>query len=740
MENQTSFSLIAGAILGAHRGHISGHGVCRKYRSMIQTEMQLNGRTDFSPRTIAYEITRAGAKGDNPLKPYSGSEQIIDLSFSTADVLSTDFSGYARKYSNFAPAWERTDLSGVVERISAGLALYTIDASISSNDLRGGAAADIVALGTLANPVTAAGGHVFVPAIVNTMTVRQAFAVIAAAANGCGSTVVTDIVALDPGSNSPIIPNVSGPQFAIGMVEALRILGANYNESGAGDIFSYAMVRGLNKVLALVGHSDEGGFIRSVLRCGSTNIPYGGVHMGYDVYKGLPSAVSGSGGSVTYIVDSIMIVSGALVAHCDPLIEMNGSKFPTIFSAASSALELAGTADVGGGYAVEHGRSIAAAASQFCKTYCAGLSKAFGLAGTSDTAWKHMDVCFQLAREDRDRHLEHPVVAPFFFVEPSTVIPPGFLGTEAEQHGYASLVSPGKRVEYAAMQGLEWVDSPNLKVAVAVFNWRSMRTVHLFNHLNGHMDNGLGATSVRQLDPEALICPGTGGDNTPVTDKMDRGLPLSELFWARGQSPLCAPIECANLEGLAMVSFDQFTMDDSGNLALTHLPRKHEFEGAVTYSCVAPSVTSETKMNTFTRTESRVRTRAATSLAAAVIASATHFSGVLDDIPVRKSAPKRRNADKVVNNPADLPRSATEPLEYAAPVVDSIVRETRGEPVGPTLHHAPIRAPRQEGRGIVPAGGVEAHPPRTSSRVEPTGAEAVGEDLHAESAPTAAPQ
>ena len=100
----------------------------------------------------------------------------------------------------------------------------------------------IVALGTLDSPQAAASDRsVFIPRTVETVTTNHTFAVLAAAVNGEGSVATTDVVRLDAGTNEPIVPDIAGYPLATAAVKALRILGANMDMSGAGDLFALAV-------------------------------------------------------------------------------------------------------------------------------------------------------------------------------------------------------------------------------------------------------------------------------------------------------------------------------------------------------------------------------------------------------------------------------------------------------------------------------------------------------------------
>lgn len=119
-------------------------------------------------------------------------------------------------------------------------------------------------------------------------------AVLLHAIAGEGSVIATDIIV-------PINSHITGSSIPIAIVEALRMIGANMISSDQGPLFALALTRGIHRVLTVHSHTPEGGLNYTL-----TN------------YPGIPTLLSGSRTSVGAYVDSLALITAALVSRCDP--------------------------------------------------------------------------------------------------------------------------------------------------------------------------------------------------------------------------------------------------------------------------------------------------------------------------------------------------------------------------------------------------------------------------------------
>ena len=68
-------------------------------------------------------------------------------------------------------------------------------------------------------------------------------------------------------TNRPFLSGATGEDLMEGVYGALGLLAQTYHAAGGGDVFSYALMRGLNQECTLVAHSDEGLNLARSLGC-----------------------------------------------------------------------------------------------------------------------------------------------------------------------------------------------------------------------------------------------------------------------------------------------------------------------------------------------------------------------------------------------------------------------------------------------------------------------------------------
>jgi hypothetical protein len=622
---------------------LANEGEVRKYKSDITTGTTMCGVLDSHTRAIVYEVGKRHPDGVEAMQG-PGHRSAPDMSVPMNFINSADLSGLAKRYSNFAGTWDRMDLAGVVERLGKAIAAQSVYGGMTTAVMRGGSPIKVTVLAGLDRPVSASMSSVFIPRLVDSLKSQDVFAVLAAAVNGEGSTVVTDLIALDGNSNAPEVPQIDGLLLAEACIEALRILGANYQACGAAEVFTYALVRGVHSVVSVVGHTDEGGYLRKVLRSTEFLAPYGGIHYSTDVFPGLPALGGRSDTAVAAWVDSIALCSAAAVAHCDPLINQDGVAYPSVFTTGGKIFEEAGaigTLEERG--RTELGKAIAADAPRFCSNYIRALANIFGTTpGSSVVAVTHLENAFQIAGRSGNRHLRSSVVAPYFWIEPTSLIPAGAFDTPAEKHGYAALVSAGTATLMPGFQDLTRLDMGSSDVGSYVATMPTARSSGLLIHLNNNPRNGLGAMRVRQMDSAGVVLPGhTSGPNPDVTARVRAGEPISSYLWKRGQSCLPAPAEFINTG--VTIGFTAVHMKWDEEFFLSepeHLPAPHEMPGCeVSIRASSPRGIPGNKLGSEDRARCNARTRAAASLNQARARSLYYKSASSFEMPTMTSAP-----------------------------------------------------------------------------------------------------
>jgi len=709
-------SPLTGTLADPVGGLINADNVYRRYRAGVYMMVPDHGSPSARARSIFYEIGRRYGRAREVFAAPPEAAVPIDCSVDVNASEAASFDSMARRYSNFSPQWVKMDLAAMVERLAKGVAAYSVYGGIDTGTLRGGNAVRVTALGTLDSPQTASINSVFIPRTVDTVGNDHVFAVLVSSANGSGAAVTTDVVRLDANTNQPIVPAVAGPAFAMACVEALRVLGANMEASGAGDVFAYAVTRGIHAVVSVVSHTDEGGFMRNLLRGDRFRVPYGGVNQGLRHYPALPALASTAPSSIAAWVDALALKTAAAVGHCDPLVPGDGGMYPSVFTAREGALlepgsegEEATDAD-----ARAIGRQIASDLGRFAPLYIRAITKLFGLSTHSGVAESHFCTVGARALEQEgehvDRHLRYKTVAPYFWVEPTSLLEDNAFGTMAESEGYGAKVTPGADRTYPCFERYRSSDvGRSATFATVAFKMRTARTSALVCAWAA-APAPLADLRLYQFDESSVLLPGDQGPTAgTVALKHAAADPLSSYLWTRGQSCFPAPAEFMNIQGNYGAKVKLMSWDDDFNAEISDMPNEREMATEMIHFRVSVPAGLETgPSNHADRNARRARSRAANALAQAVVrsrATGLAVSPVMEvsDVPPSfDDAPSRPYRDSESGGPGDDP-GPTVGLGVGAGVDQG--RTVRGAPLPPTAHHEAQRAPRLPGGQVNQPGG-----------------------------------
>ncbi|UHK03336.1 MAG: coat protein [Hangzhou totivirus 3] len=713
-------SFLASVISDARGGYLAGDGSFRRYKATVQTSAILSGVRDTRTDEITYEVGRAGSQLGPFLAKRPDSGICVESAYPTSSVLSEEFLGLAKKYTNFSSTFQFCSLAGVVERLGIGLAACSVFEDVDSNALRGGNPLRIQALSSFDGPVNSLTSTVFIPRLVNKAVGVDTFAVLVGAVAGEGGSVATDVLELDVGTRQPVIGVVDGPGFAMACVEALRILGANMIASDQGPLFAYALTRGLHRVVSVVAHTDEGGVMRELLRAGRFGVPFGGIHCGLETYAGLPALATNGIKDVAVYVDSLALVTAALVAHCDPGVRVKGEWFPFTLDGTSSGMKLqeAGESLEGDASMSRNNRSmLLAGLTPFWFAYCGGLGKIFGADGDPTLA-SSVASAQSLSLGQDSRHLRMPSVSPFFWVEPTSLLPHDLLGSEAEAHGCGALASPHAARVRPAWEDACSVGEGDISRGGYIVRARNARSAWFLAHWNGHPDNGLSCVKVHQLDPYGIVHPGQDADTPLVRDRVASGKALSSFLWKRGQSPFCAPGEFINLNCNMGIYVIHCSYSDDDMPKREHVPSARDFVGCTVEVYVGkPHGISSGRSNYKGRTAMKARTQATRELALAaervrifdrpdtgamMITMATPvFPGKGPILPLVSDAHNTGGGITGVARAASGgPTPKGEPQPQGDPVPATM---HHGSATGPQMVRATFAAPRTGGRPEPPA-------------------------------------
>lgn len=708
---------LVGAIAGVSAGPIGDDNQYRRYRAGLTIGVHEHGAVQQFRRSIFYEVGRRSSKIMAALANNRDDCIPVDASIRINESEAASFEGVARKYSNFAPQWEMMDLCAIAERLAKGIAAQSVYGGVTCTNLRAQQPLRVVALGTLDSPQTASNSSVFIPRTVDSVGNDHVFAVLVAAANGEGAAVTTDVVRLDANTNQPIVPDVQGHNLGAACVEALRIVGANMEASGGGDLFSYAVTRGIHSVVSVVAHTDEGGLMRALLRYGAFRVPYGGINQALKSYPALPAAAALTPSTMSSWVDGIALKTAALVSHCDPCVVASGGVYPTVFTAGSGAVGPAGTIDTDNpGVSVGRsiGRQIAGDLGRFSPLYMRGLTQLFGLTTNSQVAEAHFcSVAAGSLNTGEDRHLQHSTVAPYFWVEPTSLIPTGFLGSVAEQAGFGSLANSGEVTRMPTFEKWRELDrGSHADFSTVAFKMRTARTSGLVC-AHASAPDILTKLKLYQFDEDSVVLAGDQGptDGT-VPEKHAAADPLSSYLWVRGQSAIPAPAEFINTQASYACKYRNVTWDDNFNADVVDgLPEAWELEHETQWRVTVPTaLTGLAPSNYADRGARRARSRAAIALAQAARRANTWGEVHSPVIEVSNVPPTwddelvpARSKDDRLHSP-----NLTTSIAKAEGNNPDSSEPLRGPAAVPVPHQMPLRGAPYPGRGGAAAGGAQA--------------------------------
>jgi hypothetical protein len=499
------------------------------------------------------------------------------------ESLFNDFTSSARKYTGFSGDFKQCDLSGLIARLAAGIALFTTTGKLTAADLTAGQAVRVGAMGFSVGPVTNGTGNVWLSQNVDDPTSPNVLFAIACATTGAGGTLITDCVALNA-ENRPILVTVEDEELVWGCYNALRIIGSNYSQNDCGSVFAYAVTVGLHGVLSVVGQTDEGAYMRKVLRRLNFCAPYGGIRSDLRGWEGLPRPTVPSVEGWTALVDNILLVTAACVSVADPCVIVNGRTFPSIFASDQAVVGDSGVFEDGNDSdALDLAHKIYASSGPFCRNYISALARVFDFTQSAvNVAAQHFTAAFG-HNTAPDRHLKLKVAAPFFWIEPTGVLDNEMSEYAACRAGYGPLCTFNESKTHKWFDEARCVDRQG-GVAVYEARWRSARTSHIMTHLGNHAEDGLAYGRIIASDPSLWV--NVGGTSKPFAARMTTGDDLASYAWRRSDVAICAPAEMMYTGTAIRMVVKESTIDETTwRATAAHFPTSDEIlGGGVTYT------------------------------------------------------------------------------------------------------------------------------------------------------------
>jgi len=608
----------------------------RRYVGSVTSSLPIRGVADSDVKSILYEVGVKDPSSKTALAVSIEPKDRVGQTIRTNSVISTELVGFHKKYSNFTGSFDHMDLSAIGNQLARALAMFTATGRLTCDDIRAGSPCAVRALGIREDPISSSSNSVFVPRHTALDSCPGAFYAITAAANAYGSHVFTDVVAVD-GNNAPIMVEPTDGDLALGCLYGIRILVSMYAAANEGSTMAFAIVKGVHESLKVVGHTDEGGYMRRVLRRKGFVAPYGGIYSSFQSsYMGIPVASSWMPKTFQTIIDTIALKSAALTALCDPLILMNNQYFPSVFTTTLSVPLRDGNKHL---FSRDLNRQIASHCSSFVSEYVKKLGWLFGLTGDQGSKSEaFMQAQFNSMVVCEDRHTSRESVAPYYWIEPTSLFDEA-PETLAGKHGYGVIARVGGSSEYPMFDGGDVKCDIRGTVGLVTHNWRTARTCPLVLHLQGHPLDGLASLIPTQFAASGIAS--MGGVEDAATLRAARG-DIAQYLWGRGQSPFPAPAELiyTSVKMGTVISQSSFDVDRMRH-DFCHVPTFSELRnGNVTFSASMPSSAGRAKISVFTRKIQAKRTNAAVALTNARAASFSDAGWALSDWGVGDYVPE----------------------------------------------------------------------------------------------------
>lgn len=654
-------NVLANVVSGAP-SHLLQNDQWRKYTAIVTTSTILQGKQEFSPKAVNYYVGRAeqaielppttkgniNPKSDEgvtqpkqfsapktlPVQKHKKQKNIatgmqsgayarepsVEMGVRCSSGMVDEFVGAARKYANVPTDFAYMDQAGTIQRLAAAIAFYASYGELTKDHMLNELPLVVTSVGSAIASATSNRNGTFISKSADQTCATNTLAALCFAVCGEGGTVVTDIVAIEAGSNRALVGNPVDSDLAEGCYNALCFIADNYNQVGAGEIFAYALTRGLHSVVTVNGHSDEGGVMRSILRASGFAIPYGGISVTKNGYTGLPRPSGSSALAWTTWVDNIALMTAGLVAVCDPCVEKDGMLFPTVLTNRRRGphLDLTEPADTSAAEATYLGAELSNVMPEFAKLYAGELLRAFrGTGGAGSMVVAHMTLCANLLAVHGDRHLMYEVVAPFYWIEPTSVVSGSAADLPANVGGFGVLCERGEGTSKPGMEKVYSYESSGFS-HLSVVRWRTARTNPALIHLNMHHEDGLANITFRQVNDAGFGLTGAVRGAKTVREAVENEVDLADFHWQRGDCELPHPAECLYVDGAVGLA-TQLMRQGTGRhgVELNHAFKAEEWaSGSVTFQVSRPEYMRNCHYSSFTRTEKRHRTQAMAAISA----------------------------------------------------------------------------------------------------------------------------
>nr|AYD61656.1 putative coat protein [Blechomonas juanalfonzi Leishmaniavirus-like RNA virus 1] len=408
------------------------------------------------------------------------------------------------------------------------------------------------------------------------------------------ANIVLGTVVLNQGTLRMAVTQRPPEDVACGLHLAVEYLLALSSLCGVGTAAALALTCGLHSIATVVGHTDEGGLMRDVLRADVPRGCYGIIGDVELIQTGCLPRLLGvtSWNMLSGIWDKITLATAGLVAVSDPLMRIGAKFYPTIVSTqAPSVYERV----------VAYFRS----SNDFAGLYLKNLTTYFGVTHDENTAGSlYLTYLFNSSIENKggisDRHASAQVIAPWFWIEPTGVFKnTTWMESPANDLGYGVLAIPRVPTTVGSCDDVLSIASRGPDTVVTL-DWTTARRNTLLNILLRKRDDGLGRIRVVPeagdwiLDgqPRRRDCTVTnhGTESATCGHKNPNLGTIDEYLWGRTSSDLFAPAELTSLQPVLLSIQNWYQAGAEWECFSDDIPAAllHPVENIVTNTCLLP--------------------------------------------------------------------------------------------------------------------------------------------------------
>ncbi|BDN79611.1 putative coat protein [Noggi virus] len=497
-------------------------------------------------------------------------------------------------------------VGAVIERLAKALSKFAMWGRLSLKDLCKDEKARIRMLTNKTTSVIAP-NELYIPADTYYSDMEIA-AVIVYSASAAGATVVFDQIPVDD-SGRPSIPKMVDAVLAIACYKALVYLGQLCDYNNQGTIWAYAFTRGIHSSATVVGHTDEGAYVREVLRRGAFEKPCGVlVYAPASSWSGIPVSIGNSISALQSVVMSTLLTTAAGVALADPTVLIGGVPMPQVITVDENQplFDLTpGVTEVDDSMVqLVAARAVASCCYDFCRNYMYVLTKLFGFSLVEYNVAHHLQAAFGWYKSNEvvetltdangrsrtntiqlvDRHLQR-TGHYWYWIEPTGIIQTDFNEMPAVRIASGPRALPHKSSTVAALPDIQKTREC-LGATGLILDFISARRTPAIDYLRESPDDGLAWWRVARIEPQAIACSGVDDSSANALASVLLTKPsISDLLWQRSDARINAPAELLVLGSpMACTLVHNEAALAAGRIVPTSLPSADELASwSITY-------------------------------------------------------------------------------------------------------------------------------------------------------------